>query len=118
MQGSVAEVERLSTLVVELRDGRRRLGTGGFLDDESMNLKDFFNKNTYMFFNYFMFFFFLKSSHIIGFMKVKHTVVFFLMEETPRQASGCGQDHGMVPSIEAEAVHHLWTCDGLTCQGL
>ena len=96
------------------------------MEDDDLGLVDFLMMNlwiskisstkTYMFFNYFMFFF--KNPVTLLDSWKSNTQVFFLMEETPRQASGCGQDHGMVPSIEAEAVHHLWTCDGLTCQGL
>ena len=119
VQGSVAEVERLSTLVVELRDGRRRLGTGGFLDDESMNLwiSKISSTKTYMFFNYFMFFL-KKSSHIIGFMKVKHTVFFNGRNTEASEWMRTRPWNGAL--IEAEAVRfkNLWTCDILTRQGL
>ena len=83
---------------------------------ESMNLKDFFNKKHIC--SSIISCFFKKNPVTLLDSWKSNTQVFFLMEETPRQASGCGQDHGMVPSIEAEAVHHLWTCDRLTCQGL
>ena len=83
---------------------------------ESMNLKDFFNKNIYVL-QLFHVFFLKKSSHIIGFMKVKHTGFFFNGRNT--EASEWMRTRPWNGAlIEAEAVHHLWTCDFLTCQGL